>query len=173
MCGFDQSETAYGLCVGVRDIVNVYVNPHTMVNLYRGSIFVRKRRHYLPSKLKIPNNKTVYCLHVDATMRSLKKSYFHVSCRRRMTGTLTRQQPRTGDACQCDKMATVAPTFVTSTTFVTTHQFCQFISTVFVNFTNFVNSELMQSSPVLSTISTTYVATDEVTTFVNKARPLL
>ena len=30
-----------------------------------------------------------------------------------------------------------------------------------------------QSSPVLSTISTTYVATDEVTTFVNKARPLL
>ena len=37
--------------------------------------------------------------------------------------------------------------------------FCQLLST--------------QSSPVLSTISTTYVATDEVTTFVNKARPLL
>ena len=30
-----------------------------------------------------------------------------------------------------------------------------------------------QSSPVLSTISNTYVATGEVTTFVNKARPLL
>ena len=39
----------------------------------------------------------------------------------------------------------VAPTFVTSTTFVTAHQFCQFISTAFVNlttFVNFVNSEL-------------------------------
>ena len=39
------------------------------------------------------------------------------------------------------------------------HHFCQLLST--------------QSSPVLSAISTTYVATDEVTTFVNKARPLL
>ena len=39
------------------------------------------------------------------------------------------------------------------------HHFCKLLST--------------QSSPVLSTISTTYVATDEVTTFVNKARPLL
>ena len=39
------------------------------------------------------------------------------------------------------------------------HHFCQLMST--------------QSSPVLSTISTTYVATDEVTTSVNKARPLL
>ena len=39
------------------------------------------------------------------------------------------------------------------------HHFCQPLST--------------QSSPVLSTISTTYVAADEVTTFVNKARPLL
>ena len=37
------------------------------------------------------------------------------------------------------------------------HHFCQLLPT--------------QSSPVLSTISTTYVATDEVTTFVNKARP--
>ena len=36
-------------------------------------------------------------------------------------------------------MACVAPTFVTSTTFVTAHQFCQFISTAFVNFTTFVN----------------------------------
>ena len=39
------------------------------------------------------------------------------------------------------------------------HHFCQLLST--------------QSSPVLSTISTTYVATDEVTTCVNKARPPL
>ena len=39
------------------------------------------------------------------------------------------------------------------------HHFCQLL--------------LTQSSPVLSTISTTYVATDEVITFVNKARPLL
>ena len=39
------------------------------------------------------------------------------------------------------------------------HHFCQLLST--------------QSSPVLSTTSTTYVATDEVNTFVNKARPLL
>ena len=39
------------------------------------------------------------------------------------------------------------------------HHFCQLVSP--------------QSSPVLSTISTTYVAKDEVTTFVNKARPLL
>ena len=39
------------------------------------------------------------------------------------------------------------------------HHFCQLLST--------------QSSPVLSAISTTYVARDEVTTFVNKARPLL
>ena len=39
------------------------------------------------------------------------------------------------------------------------HHFCQLLST--------------QSSPVLSTTSTTYVATDEVTTFVNKARLLL
>ena len=31
------------------------------------------------------------------------------------------------------------PTFVTSTTFVTAHHFCQFISTVFVNLTTFVN----------------------------------
>ena len=36
----------------------------------------------------------------------------------------------------------VAPTFVTSTTFVTAHQFCQFISTAFVDLTTFVNSEL-------------------------------
>ena len=35
--------------------------------------------------------------------------------------------------------AAVAPTFVTSTTFVTAHQFCQFISTAFVNLTTFVN----------------------------------
>ena len=35
--------------------------------------------------------------------------------------------------------APVAPTFVTSTTFVTAHQFCQFISTAFVNLTTFVN----------------------------------
>ena len=33
----------------------------------------------------------------------------------------------------------VAPTFVTSTTFVTAHHFCQFISTAFVNLTTFVN----------------------------------
>ena len=33
----------------------------------------------------------------------------------------------------------VAPTFVTSTTFVTVHQFCQFISTAFVNLTTFYN----------------------------------
>ena len=39
------------------------------------------------------------------------------------------------------------------------HHFCQLLST--------------HCSSVLSTISTTYVATDEVTTFVNKARPLL
>ena len=39
------------------------------------------------------------------------------------------------------------------------HHFCQLLSP--------------HSSPVLSTISTTYVATDEVTTFVKKAGPLL
>ena len=39
------------------------------------------------------------------------------------------------------------------------HHFCQLLST--------------RNSPVMSTISTTYVATDEVTTFVNKARPLV
>ena len=39
------------------------------------------------------------------------------------------------------------------------HHFCQLLS--------------IRSSPVVSTISTTYVATDEVTTFVNKARPFL
>ena len=33
----------------------------------------------------------------------------------------------------------VLPTFVTSTTFVTARQFCQFISTAFVNLTTFVN----------------------------------
>ena len=37
---------------------------------------------------------------------------------------------------------TWAGTFVTSTTFVTAHQFCQFISAAFVNLTTFVNSEL-------------------------------
>ena len=31
-------ETAYGLCTGLRDIVNVYGNPQTMVNLYTRSI---------------------------------------------------------------------------------------------------------------------------------------
>ena len=31
-----------------------------------------------------------------------------------------------------------APTFITSTTFVAAHQFCQFISTAFVNLTTFV-----------------------------------
>ena len=67
--------------------------------------------------------------------------------------------------------AFVAPTFVTSTTFVTAHQFCQFISTAFVNITTSFLST--QSSPGLSAISATYVVTDEVTTFVNKARPLL
>ena len=38
--------------------------------------------------------------------------------------------------------ASVAPTFVTSTTFVTAHQFCQFISTTFVNsgLTSFVSN---------------------------------
>ena len=36
-------------------------------------------------------------------------------------------------------VALVAPTFVTSTTFVTAHQFRQFISTAFVDLTTFVN----------------------------------
>ena len=40
------------------------------------------------------------------------------------------------------RRACIAPTFVTSTTFVTAHQFCQFIATVVVNLITFVNSEL-------------------------------
>ena len=67
----------------------------------------------------------------------------------------------------------VAPTFVTSTIFVTAHQFCQFISTAFVNLTTFVNFCHIRARQFLSTISTTYVAKDKVTTFVNKVRPLL
>ena len=36
----------------------------------------------------------------------------------------------------------VGPTFITSTTFVTAHDFCQFKSSTFVSLTSFVNSEL-------------------------------
>ena len=44
-------------CAGVRDMVNVYVNPQSMVNLYRRSIFALM--HYLPPKSKIHKNKAV------------------------------------------------------------------------------------------------------------------
>ena len=44
---------------------------------------------------------------MDVTIiKSFRKGYFHVSYRRRMSETLTWQQPGLGDACQSGKMAT-------------------------------------------------------------------
>ena len=65
-------------------------------------------------------------------------------------------------------MASVAPTFVTSTTFVTAHQFLSIHINSFCQPRHFCKLLSTQGSPVLSTISTTYVARDEVTTFVNR-----
>ena len=48
-------------------------------------------------------------------------------------------QLKFGDFGQKKAYPSVAPTFVASTTFVTAHDFCQFISTTFVNLTAFVN----------------------------------
>ena len=40
-------------------------------------------------------------------LRSFSKSYFHVSYRRRMLGTLAKQRSRLGDACQSSEMVTL------------------------------------------------------------------
>ena len=45
---------------------------------------------------------------MDATIiRSFRESYFHVSCRRHMLGTLTWQWSGIGDASQSGKMVTL------------------------------------------------------------------
>ena len=50
--------------------------------------------------------------------------------------------------------ATVAPTFITSITFVTAHQFCQFISTVFVNFCQLRPHQFCQQYQPLMSLQT-------------------
>ena len=44
---------------------------------------------------------------IATIMRSFRMSYFDVSCRRRMSGTLAWHQPGFGDACQSGKMVTL------------------------------------------------------------------
>ena len=61
---------------------------------------------------------------------------------------------------------TVAPTFVTSTTFCYSSPVFSIHINRFCQPQPFCQLLSPQSSPVLSTISTTYVATNEVTTFV-------
>ena len=56
---------------------------------------------------------------------------------------LARAQKKHIDTCGQERTCRcVSPSIVTSTTFVTAHQLCQFIATVFVNLITFVNSEL-------------------------------
>ena len=69
----------------------------------------------------------------------------------------------------------VAPTFVTSTTFVTAHQFCEFISTAFINLTTFINfcqlrphQFCQQYQPLMSYRRGHYFCQQGSTTFVNR-----
>ena len=65
--------------------------------------------------------------------------------------------------------SSVEPTVVTSTTFVTAHQFCQF-NQPFCQPHHFCQ---LRAHQFCQQYQPHYVATDEVTTFVNKARPLV
>ena len=60
VCGFNQSETACGLCVGCCDVVIVYVLTLKRRRTYMNAASLSSLRHNLPSKLKLHNNQSVW-----------------------------------------------------------------------------------------------------------------
>ena len=80
-----------------------------MVNVYKCSMFVITTNTPFSSKLKVtwqPNHTKLR--HVDATIiQYFRKSYFHVSYRRRMSGIMVWQRPSLGDLCKSSEMATL------------------------------------------------------------------
>ena len=90
------------------DIVHACYQRQEMVNLYKCSISVITETQFAIQSQVTQQPNCTERLHVDSTIiQSFRKSYFHISHRRRMPGTLAWQRPRLGDACQSGKMATL------------------------------------------------------------------
>ena len=82
------------------------------------------------------------------------------ACRAVIVGTPSEADDCSAHFCHLNHFCHSSPVLsIHINPFCQPHHFCKLLST--------------QSSPVFSTISTIYVATDEITTLVNKARPLL
>ena len=79
-----------------------------MMNLHKRIIFVITVTQCVIQTQVTKQPNCTECKHVDATIkRSYINNYFHVSYRRRLSGTLAKQWPGIGDACQQVKIATL------------------------------------------------------------------
>ena len=106
--------------------------PFTVETLFRQQLYLRKKAA----------GKCVYCRD-DSTHGEKWRKFLKTIAKLKIVSHTTKVAIGSisleSKICQFNMYTPVAPTCLTSTTCVKAHQFCQFISTAFVNLTTFVN----------------------------------